>query len=124
MTTKRFTSVLIVIGACALTPPLADASRTGTVAPTAAQRTSILKAFGAPRRGWSCMRVRVAASNHRYATVRPLLTRKCRRYAFNGTNIIKRTSASHWKVLFEGSAYACPLAKIPRQVQRDLGVCK
>jgi hypothetical protein len=70
------------------------------------------------------MSVRLAASNHNYARVRPLRSTSCVRWVFNGTNVVKRTSASHWKVLFEGSAYACPLARIPRQVQRDLGVCR
>jgi hypothetical protein len=70
------------------------------------------------------MSVRLAASNRNYANVRPLRSTTCLRWKFNGMNVLKRTSASHWKVLFAGSAYACPLARIPRQVQRDLGVCR
>jgi hypothetical protein len=70
------------------------------------------------------MSVRLAASNHNYARVRPLRSTSCLRWEFNGINVLKRISDSHWKLLFEGSAYACPVARIPRQVQRDLGVCR
>jgi hypothetical protein len=99
------------------------ASKTRTVAPSAAQRAAILKAFGARRASWSCMTVRLAASNRSYATVHPSNSKSCRRWAFNGMNVLKHSSGTRWKVLFEGSAFACPLARIPRQVQRDLGVC-
>jgi hypothetical protein len=70
------------------------------------------------------MSVRLAASNRNYASVRPLRSTSCLRWEFNGMNVLKRTYGSHWKVLFAGSAYACPLPRIPRQVQRDLGVCR
>jgi hypothetical protein len=45
------------------------------------------------------------------------------RWAFNGTNVLVRSGDGKWKVLFEGSSYHCPLPRIPRHVQRDLGVC-
>ncbi len=69
------------------------------------------------------MAVRLAASNHSYASVQPSTSKRCQRCAFNGMNVLKRRSGDHWKVLFEGTAYACPQARIPRQVQRDLRVC-
>ena len=94
-----------------------------TLAPTAAERAAILRAFGdagAPR---SCVTVRLAASNPRYGDVRPRTSAACVRWAFNGTNVLVRSGDGTWKVLFEGSSYHCPLPRIPRQVQRDLGVC-
>jgi len=120
---KRLILAVAVTGACVAGPGSAVATGTGTVVPSTAQRTAILKAFGAPRAGWRCLTVRLAASDHRYATVRPPTSKGCLRWAFNGTNVLKRTSGNRWKVLFEGSAHACPLTRIPRQVQRDLRVC-
>ena len=124
MSVRRIVSVPLAVVACVAVPSAVAASKASTVAPSATQRSAILKAFGERRAGWPCMTVRLAASNRDYASVRPSFSKACQRYAFNGTNVIKRTSDNHWKVLFEGSAYACPLAKIPRQVQRDLGVCR
>lgn len=120
---KRFVFAAVLVGACWV-PTAAVGSKPATVAPTATQRSAILKAFGDKPAGWHCLSVRLAASNHTYATVRFVRSKGCRRYAFNGANIIRRRNDNHWKVLFEGSAYACPLPKIPRQVQRDLGVCR
>jgi hypothetical protein len=94
-----------------------------TVSTTAGQKSAVIKAFGDPNSASACLTVRSAASNHRYATVRPIRVRSCRRWAFDGVNVLKRVSARRWKVIFEGSSYSCPLARIPRKVQRDLGVC-
>jgi hypothetical protein len=118
---KRLVLAVAMSGACVV-PASAVATGAGTVPPSPAQRSAILKAFGAPRAGWHCLTVRLAASDHRYATVRPPTSKACARWAFNGRNVLKRTG-TRWKVLFEGSAYACPLPRIPRQVQRDLRVC-
>jgi hypothetical protein len=116
---------LIVIAFAILLPSLANASsaRVKTVAPTAAQRTGILKAFGDPKAAGPCLNVRLASANHGYATVRVRGGTSCQRWAFNGVNVIKRRTDNHWKVVFEGSSYHCPVARIPRSVQRDLGVC-
>jgi hypothetical protein len=124
MTTNRLVPALIAACVCTWLPATAVGSTTGTVAPTSTQRSAILKAFGEPRAGWRCMSVRLAASDRNYASVRPLRPTSCLRWEFNRLNVLKRTSDNRWKVLFEGSAYACPLARIPRQVQRDLGVCR
>jgi hypothetical protein len=94
-----------------------------TVSPTPAQKAAVVKAFGDPSSAGSCLRVRLAASNHNYATVRPRAVTSCQKWAFNGVNALKRVRDNHWKVVFEGSAYRCPVAHIPRQVQRDLGIC-
>jgi hypothetical protein len=94
-----------------------------TVTPTPAQRAAILHAFGDPKAADSCLTTRLAASNHKYATVRFRTLRSCRKWAFNGVNVLKRVKPGHWRVVFEGSAFRCPLAGIPRGVQRDLGVC-
>jgi len=94
-----------------------------TVSPTRAQKAAIVKAFGDPTSASSCLKVRLAASNHNYARVRVRMVRRCRKWAFNGANALKRGRQRHWKVVFEASAYHCPLAHIPRAVQRDLGIC-
>ena len=102
---------------------LASVAAGATVAPTTAQRSAIIRAFGDPAAAGSCLIVRLAASNHEYGDVRPRLTQACQRWAFNGTNVLKRGAAGRWSVLFEGSSYHCPVPRIPRQVQHDLGVC-
>jgi hypothetical protein len=109
-------SAAIAASALASSAPL-------TVAPTPAQRAAILHAFGDPKAANRCLTARLAASNHKYATVRFRTLRSCRRSAFNGVNVLKRVKPGHWRVVFEGSAFRCPLAGIPRGVQRDLGVC-
>jgi hypothetical protein len=112
-----------ILGALSLGLALASVATAATVAPTTAERAAIIKAFGDPSAAGSCLTVRLAASNHAYGEVRPRLTQTCQRWAFNGTNVLKRGSAGRWNVLFEGSSYHCPVARIPRQVQHDLGVC-
>jgi hypothetical protein len=101
----------------------ASSAAGATVAPSSAERAAILRAFGAGAAPGSCLIVRLAASNPRYGDVRPRLTSACLRWAFNGTNVLQRVSDDKWKVLFEGSSYHCPLPHVPREVQRDLGVC-
>jgi len=112
-----------ILGALSLGLVLASVATAATVAPTTAERAAIIKAFGDPNSAGSCLIVRLAASNHAYGEVRFRMKRSCQRWAFNGTNVLKRGSAGQWSVLFEGSSYQCPLARIPRQVQHDLGVC-
>jgi hypothetical protein len=87
------------------------------------KRSAIIAAFGDPAAAGPCLIVRLAASDHAYGDVRFRNTHSCQRWGFNGTNVLKLGSAGHWKVLFEGSSYHCPLPKIPVQVQRDLSVC-
>jgi hypothetical protein len=94
-----------------------------TVAPTPAQKAAIIKAFGDPKSASSCLTVRLAASNHSYASVRPRQVNSCLRWAFDGLNALKRVRDDHWRVVFEGSDYRCPVADIPKQVQRDLDIC-
>ena len=117
---KRLAAIL---GALSLVLVLASVAAGATVAATTAERTAIIKAFGDPAAAGPCLIVRLAASNHDYGDVRFRLTQTCQRWAFNGTNVLKRGSAGRWSVLFEGSSYHCPLARIPRQVQHDLSVC-
>jgi hypothetical protein len=95
-----------------------------TVAPTPVQRAAIIKAFGDPTAASTCLVVRLAASNHNYADVRFRTVKSCQKWAFNGVNALKRIKDNRWKVAFEGSAYRCPVAHIPRHVQRDLGICR
>lgn len=95
-----------------------------TAAPTPAQKAAIIKAFGDPKSASSCLTVLLAGSNHKYASVRFRHVSRCRRWAFNGRNALKRVRDNHWKVVFEASEYRCPLAHIPGRVQRDLGICR
>jgi hypothetical protein len=112
----------MLTGAVASTA-FASHSAARTVAPTRAQRAAILKAFGDPGAPARCLGVRLAASDHAYATVRFHPLAGCNRWGFNGVNILKKQQSGRWKVLFEASSYICPRPRIPRQVQRDLGVC-
>jgi len=102
---------------------LAAAAGAATVSPTPAARRAIIEAFGDPAAAAPCLSVRLAASNHAYAAVRFRATQRCGRWGFDGRNVLARDRAGRWNVLFEGSSYECPLPRIPRQVQRDLGVC-
>jgi hypothetical protein len=95
-----------------------------TVSPTRSQKAAIIKAFGDPKSASSCLVVRLAASNRNYATVRFRRVNRCRRWAFNGRNALKRVTDNRWKVVFEGSDYRCPVAHVPRHVQRDLAICR
>jgi hypothetical protein len=101
-------------------PALAGAA---TVAPSATARAAIIHAFGDPPAAASCLKVRLAASDTRYAEVLPRIASRCDRWAFNGVNVLLREPRGAWKVLFEGSSYRCFVPRIPQQVQRDLGVC-
>jgi hypothetical protein len=129
MRVKGFVCAVVVVGLCLVAPAavpaylVGPAPKASTVAPSRQQRAAILRAFGLPHAGWPCMTVRLAASNRAYGTVRPLGAKSCARWAFNGMNVIRWWRGSQWRVLFEGSAFACPLSRIPRQVQRDLRVC-
>jgi hypothetical protein len=113
--------IALVAAAAVALPALALGA---TVSPTPAHKAAIIKAFGDPRAASSCLTVRLAASNHRYASVRPRTAMSCLKWAFDGVNALKRVTDNHWKVVFEGSSYPCPVAHIPRQVQRDLGICR
>jgi hypothetical protein len=123
MIARRLAPVALAIVAIVPTTALGSTASPRTVAPTSAQRAAIVKAFGDPGTAAPCLIVRLAASNHDYATVRFHSAKGCLRWAFDGKNVLKRGEHNHWSVAFEGSAYRCPLARIPRQVQRQLGVC-
>ena len=116
--------VALALVAVALVVPALAFGSGRTFPPTEAQRIAILKAFGSHSRAQSdCMVVLLAASNHKYGTVRPHTNRACAKYAFNGVNVFKNTSDNHWKQVFAGSSYSCFRPNIPRQVQRDLAIC-
>jgi len=114
---------LLALGTIAVVPARSLGSSAGTVTPTGAERAAILKAFGDPKAAAPCLVVRLAASNRDYGTVGFRGVRSCQRWAFNGVNVFKRNRDNRWKLIFAGSGYRCPVARIPRLVQRDLGVC-
>jgi hypothetical protein len=115
-------AALVLAGAVA-SGALASHPALRTVAPTTAQRVAILKAFGDPGAPARCLTVGLAASNHGYATVRYRSGKGCLRWAFNGVNVLKKQRSGRWKGIFAASSYSCPRPRIPRAVQRDLGVC-
>jgi hypothetical protein len=123
MTTRRLALVVLAIVALLPGSALGSNAKPRTVAPTSPQRAAILNAFGGPAAAAPCLIVSLAAANHNYATVRFRSTKGCIRWAFNGKNILRRGNHDRWTVVFEGSSYRCPLARIPGQVQRQLGVC-
>jgi hypothetical protein len=102
---------------------LAASGGRSTVTPTKAQRAGILKAFGDPPAAAHCLITRLAAANHNYGTVRFNTSKKCLKWEADGVNIFERVNPTRWRERFEGSSYKCPLANIPKSVQRDLGVC-
>jgi hypothetical protein len=116
-------AVTLVLVASLASGAQAGRSATHMVAPATAQRAAILKAFGSPGAPARCLRVGLAASNHNYATVRFRPVSGCARWGFNGVNVLQRQPSGRWRVRFEGSSYSCPRPRIPRQVQRDLGIC-
>lgn len=116
----RLTVLTVVVLA---TLAAVSAAQARTIAPTRTQRAGVLKAFGDPPAASRCLIVRLAASDHRYATVRFDRSRRCERWAADGVSVIRRGGHGRWRVAFEGSSYACPVRGIPRTVQRDLGVC-
>ena len=120
---RALTLAAALLAITAVIPAVSLGSPARTVAPTDAQRAAILKAFGDPPAAASCLTVRLAASDRSYGRVRFRGIVRCRKWAFDGVNVFKRARDDRWKAVFEGSDYRCPLARIPRQVQRDLGVC-
>jgi hypothetical protein len=94
-----------------------------TVAPTSAQRAGILAAVGDPPAAAPCLDVRIAASNRAYGTVLFSSRRGCTRWIANGVSVYHRVNGNHWRVVFAASSYRCPVPRLPRSVQRDLGVC-
>jgi hypothetical protein len=123
MRLTRWIPAVVLVAVLVLTTSIAAGDGAKTIAPTRTQREGILKAFGDPPAASPCLIVRIAASKHNYGKVRFRTTKKCSKWAFNGVNILKHVNRNRWRILFEGSAYKCPLARIPRSVQRDLGVC-
>src|SRR5579863_9924856 len=96
---RRFVKRLMAfLGVLSLGLVLASAAGAATVAPTTAERAAIIKAFGDPPAAGSCLIVALAASNHAYGDVRPRLTQTCGRWAFNGTNVLKRAAGGRWSV--------------------------
>jgi hypothetical protein len=126
---RGLAAALLALAVCAPPVALGSITRAGSVTATATERAAILKAWAAgttlSRQHDGCLVVRLAASNHAYATVRFRRNRSCeRRWAFNGVNVEKRGRGDRWAVAFEGSAYRCPVARIPREVQREFGICR
>lgn len=113
---------MAVVAAIAVALPAAAVA--ATVSATSTQKAAIVKAFGDPAAASPCLTVLLAASDRDYATIRPSHAKRCLKWAFNGVNALQRVRGNSWKVVFEGSSYRCPVAHVPRQVQRDLGICR
>ena len=62
---QRFVTRLTpIVGAVSLVLVLASVAAGATFAPTTAERSAIIRAFGDPGAAGSCLIVRLAASNH------------------------------------------------------------
>jgi hypothetical protein len=112
--TRPLTALLLLAAALAL-PAIAHADR----APTRAEAARIAEVAGAPPR---CLKIRVSTVNSRWASAyRRNLRRGCRRYQADGVAVFRRRS-SGWRFVVAGSAFECPVPKVPKAVVRDLGI--
>lgn len=111
---RRLVPLAVVVG-LAVSGASAEADR----GPTKRERAGVAKAVGAPAR---CVRVRVSTVNRRYASA--LIRngrRSCRRWAADGVAVFRRGDG-RWRFVTAGSAFECPVPKVPRRVARDLGI--
>ena len=89
-------------------------------APTKQERAGIAKKVGVPAR---CLRIRVSTVNTRWASTHVRNARRsCRRWAADGIAVFKRTKAGGWRFVTAGSAFDCPVPKVPPRVVEDLRI--
>jgi hypothetical protein len=110
----RYAIALLLAGTVAA-PGVASADR----APTERERASIARAVDVPKR---CLKIRVSTVNRRWSAVRlRLAKRSCQRWAADGVAVYRRRSG-RWRFVVAGSAFECPVPKVPRRVVRDLDI--
>jgi hypothetical protein len=110
----RFLSLTLLLVLSCL-PAIAQADR----APSKRERAAIAGSADVPKR---CLRIRISTVNRRYASVYIRNARRsCRRWAADGVAVYKRGRA-RWRFVVAGSAFECPVPKVPRRVVRDLGI--
>jgi hypothetical protein len=89
-------------------------------APTKQERAGIAKKVGVPAR---CLKIRVSTVNSRWASTHVRNARtSCRRWAADGIAVFKRRKAGGWRFVTAGSAFECPVPKVPPRVVEDLGI--
>jgi hypothetical protein len=109
-------SLLAALAALSLLPAAALADRP----PTKRERAGIAQKVGVPAR---CLAIRVSTVNPRWAKTRIRLARKsCERWAADGIAVFKRRNDGGWRFVTAGSAFDCPVPKVPRRVVEDLHI--
>ena len=109
-------SLLAALAALALLPAVALADRP----PTSHERAGLSNKVGVPGR---CLAIRVSTVNPRWAKTRIRLARKsCRRWAADGIAVFKRRTGGGWRFVTAGSAFDCPVPKVPPRVVEDLEI--
>ena len=109
-------SLLAALAALALLPTTALADRP----PTKRERAAIGKGVDVPVR---CLKIRVSTVNTRWASMQVRsLRRSCRRWAADGVAVYKRRTSGGWRFVTAGSAFDCPVPKVPPKVVEDLHI--
>jgi hypothetical protein len=109
-------SLLACLALLALAPAVAQADR----APTKRERAGIAKKVDAPAR---CLKIRVSTVNTRWARMQLRLRREsCQRWAADGVAVYKKRKRGGWRFVTAGSAFECPVPKVPRRVVKDLDI--
>ena len=110
-------AVLAAVLAASLTlAASAEARRT----PTPGERAGVARAVGVPAR---CLFIRVSSVDRRYASaVIRNRKRSCRRWAADGVAVFRKRSQGRWRFVTAGSAFDCPVPKVPERVVRDLRI--
>jgi hypothetical protein len=108
--------LLAALAALVLLPAIALADRP----PTERERAGIAKKVGVPAR---CLKIRVSTVNTRWAKTRIRVARKsCARWAADGIAVFKRRTGGGWRFITAGSAFDCPVPKVPPRVVADLHI--
>jgi hypothetical protein len=108
--------LLAALAGLALIPAVAQADRP----PTKRERAGIAEKVGAPAR---CLKIRVSTVNTRWARMRLRLKREsCQRWAADGVAVFKKRKGGGWRFVTAGSAFDCPVPKVPPRVVEDLRI--
>jgi hypothetical protein len=110
-------SALVAVAALATVVPVAaHADRP----PTKRERAGIANKVEVPAR---CLKIRVSTVNTRWAKMRLRNLRKsCQRWAADGVAVYKRRKDGGWRFVTAGSAFDCPVPKVPPRVVTDLHI--
>ena len=114
--TRTCLSAFAAVAALAIVPAVAHADRP----PTKRERAGIAKKVGVPAR---CLRIRVSTVDTRWARMQIRnLRESCRRWAADGVAVYNRRKDGGWRFVTAGSAFDCPVPKVPPKVVVDLHI--